>query len=232
MVVREKITWTWEGEQAFEQVNRALVSSTVLALPNSEKTFIQTVDSKNGYMTSVLLQVHGGKLRPIAYYSTKLDQVARALPTCLQAVIAAALAVQASATIVLYRPMVLKVPHAVSILLLQQKISYLSPARHLSCMAILLSQPNLMIERCTTLNPATLMPTEEDGEPHNCLDETDKLMMPRPDLKDVALGNPDLTLYVDGSSKKNETGINQSGYAVVTNTKTLKAQPLPAHYSA
>ena len=51
---------------------------------------------------------------------------------CLQAVVAAALAVQASAPIVLYRPFTLKVPHAVSVLLLQHKHAYMSPARHLS----------------------------------------------------------------------------------------------------
>lgn len=57
------------------------------------------------------------------------------------------------------------------------------------------------------------MPTEEDGEPHNCLEETDRLVMPRPDLKDISLKDPDLTLYIDGSCKKNETGTNQSGFA-------------------
>ncbi|XP_055521553.1 uncharacterized protein LOC129715722 [Leucoraja erinacea] len=232
MAAKERIEWTEEGEQAFKRVKQAPVSSTVLALPNSEKPFIQTVGSKNGYMTSVLLQEHGGKMKPVAYYSRKLDQVARALPTCLQTVIVASLAVQASATIVLYRTLTLWVPHAVAVLLLQQKISYLSPARHLSCMAVLLSQPHLTIERCTMLNPATLLPTEADGEPHSCLEGTDKLVMPRPDLKDVALKDPDLTLYIDGSCKKNEIGENMAGNAVVDDTRIIKAEALPKHFSA
>ncbi|TWW54276.1 hypothetical protein D4764_0188230 [Takifugu flavidus] len=42
--------------------------------------------------------------------------------------------------------------------------------------------PNLMIRRCTTLNPATLLPTAEEGHQHNCLDEVSTKVLPRPDL--------------------------------------------------
>lgn len=131
----------------------------MLAFPNYNKKFIQFVDCRNGFMTSVLTQEHGGRGRPIACYSSKLDEAGGAMPVCLQAVVAATLAVQASSQIVLFHPLVLKVPHAVSALLLQKKIAYISPARHLSCMAVLLSQSHLTNERCTILNPSTLMPT-------------------------------------------------------------------------
>ena len=46
------------------------------------------------------------------------------------------------------------------------------PARHLWCTAILLGQPNVAIERCTTLNMATLLPIAEDGEPHDFVAKT------------------------------------------------------------
>ncbi|TWW62407.1 hypothetical protein D4764_04G0010540 [Takifugu flavidus] len=42
--------------------------------------------------------------------------------------------------------------------------------------------PNLTIRRCTTLNPATLLPTAEEGHQHNCLDEVSTKVLPRPDL--------------------------------------------------
>lgn len=137
----------------------------------------------------------------MAYYSAKLDPVACALPACAKAVVAASEAVQASAVVVLYHPLTLLVTHTVSILLLQSKIAFLSPARHLSCMAVLLSQPNLTIKRCTTLNPATLMPTAEDGTPHNCLEKVTQTVLPRPDLKDEALTGGEVW-FVDGSSRK------------------------------
>lgn len=37
---------------------------------------------------------HGGNARPVAYYSGKLDTVAKAMPVCLKAAIAASMAVQ------------------------------------------------------------------------------------------------------------------------------------------
>lgn len=51
--------------------------------------FIQTMDKKQGCMTSVLLQLHGSKLDPLVYYAAKIDLVAVSLPLCLRAVAAA-----------------------------------------------------------------------------------------------------------------------------------------------
>ncbi len=38
-----------------------------------ERPFTQMVDEKHGFMSSVRLQTHGDRLRPIAYFSTKLE---------------------------------------------------------------------------------------------------------------------------------------------------------------
>ncbi len=62
----------------------------------------------------MLLQTHGDRLRPVAYFSTKLDAVAAGLSHCLRAVAAAELAVLASREFVGYSDLTLMVPHAVS----------------------------------------------------------------------------------------------------------------------
>ena len=232
MSAHDKIKWTTETEEAFVRLKQTLTGSSVLGLPNCEKPFVQTVDCREGFMTSVLTQEHGGKQRPIAFYSSQLDPVAKAMPVCVQAVIAASLAVQASAPVVLFKPLTLKVPHAVSVLLLQSKITFMSPARHLSCMTVLLSQPHLTIERCNTLNPSTLLPTAMDGEPHDCVAETERKVSARQDLTDVPLEDADIVMYVDGSCKKNPDGTTATGYAVVTQDTILKSAPLPSHLSA
>ena len=66
----------------------------------------------------------------------------------------------------------------------------MSPARHLSCM----TQPHQTIERCNTLNPSTLLPTAMDGEPHDCVAETERKMSARQDLTDVPLTDADIVM--------------------------------------
>ena len=85
----------------------------------------------------------------------------------------------------------------------------MSPARQLSCMTVLLSQPHITIERCVTLNPATLLPTAEDGNPHDCVAETDKTMAARADLRDMPFPEADLTMFVDGKAKRTLMAVMQ-----------------------
>ncbi|XP_036003044.1 uncharacterized protein LOC118566100 [Fundulus heteroclitus] len=196
----DKLTWTSEAESAFSQLKLALQQAPTLGLPDPKKPFVQAVDEKHGCMTSVLMQDHGGKLRPVAYYSGKLDPVAAGLPGCLRAVAAAERAVLASRDIVGYSELTVLVPHNVAIILLEQKTSHLSAARWLRYTSILLDLPNITVKRCNVLNPATLLPTPEDGDPHNCVSVLEEVCTPRPDLSDVPVENPDLQLFVDGSS--------------------------------
>ena len=81
---QHKITWTLEVEQSFTELKLALQSIPTLGLPDPTKRFTQTVDEKDGCMTSVLLQDHGNKLRPVAYFSLKLDPVAAGLQRYIQ----------------------------------------------------------------------------------------------------------------------------------------------------
>ena len=99
----------------------AIQSPPTLGLPDLTRPFTQILDTNDGCMTSVLFQNHGGKLRPVDYFSSKFDPLAAALPRCLKA--AAEKAIVASRDIVGYSDLTLLVLHAVSLLLLEQKIS-------------------------------------------------------------------------------------------------------------
>lgn len=57
-------------------------------------------------------------------------------------------------------------------------------------------------------------------------------VLPRPDLTDIPYVCADMTMFVDGSSRKNLDGTNATGYAVVTTESVLSAKALPRHYSA
>ncbi len=112
---------------------------------------------------------------------------------------------------------------AVSMILQEQRTSHLSTARWLRYHTILLDMPNVTVKRCTTLNPATLLPTEEDGEEHHCCLS----------VLDTPLENCDNVLFVDGSASKDlQTGLNKVGFAVTTEFEVVKSAKLPSNYSA
>jgi len=142
MTASEKIKWTDSAEDAFCKLKQTLAGSGTLALPNYTKPFFQTVDCREGFMTSMLSQKYGTKSKPVAYFSKRLDPVAAATPYCVQAVLSAAMAVHASAEIVLFHPLTLLVPHSVSILLHQTNMKFLSPTRHLSFLTPLTATPD------------------------------------------------------------------------------------------
>ena len=78
---------------------------------------------------------------------------------------------------------------------------------------VVLSVPELNIQRCNTVNPATRMMIPIDGTPHDCLWATNTFLKPREDMHNQPI-TADFTLFVDGSCFRDATG-NHAGYAII-----------------
>lgn len=116
-------------------------------------------------------------------------------------------------------------------ILLQANLSYLTHARQLSYVGILLSQSHITLEKCGQLNPSTLLPTPEDGEQHSCMKALDEETKPRPDIHSTP--QPSYSdIFVDGSASKNNLGRNCVGYAITTTDSVIEAKPLSPSHSA
>ncbi|KAG6925553.1 hypothetical protein G0U57_014216 [Chelydra serpentina] len=227
----DPLEWSSEAKNAFTQLKQALSRSPALGIPDYQKPFTLYCHEKNGVALGVLTQSHGDKQRPVAYYNSPLDPVAAGLPPCLRAVAAAAALVESSASLVLESTLCLAVPHAVTSLLLKSKTQHLSNSRLTKYEMLLLNASNVTLTRCAVLNPASLLPAEGDGEPHDCLTLTADLTTPRADLKDISLSNPELIFYVDGSCLRNPSGSLVAGYAVCSQHEITEAHSLPAVHS-
>ena len=81
----------------------------------------------------------------------------------------------------------------------------------------LLTYPDVRIQKCTTSNPADVIPLEFEREPHECVAETMRYTKLRPDLEATTLVQADVTYFVDGSCFRDHLG-NHAGYAVVQET--------------
>jgi len=226
------LTWTQEADKAFVTLKQALSFAPALGIPNYEKRFHLYVNESRGFAQSVLAQKHGNKLRPVAYYSTKLDTVAQGFPSCLKAVAAASLAVQATEPLVAGHILILIVPHAATAVLLKIKTQHLSASRAKTYKRSLTAPPNITMRRCPPLNPASLLPVELDGDPHDCEEVIVHTCLPRPDLRDTPIQNSELILYVDGSSSRTPDGLLLTGYAVCSDHKVIEKGRLAANCSA
>ncbi|XP_024234276.1 uncharacterized protein LOC112217899 isoform X2 [Oncorhynchus tshawytscha] len=227
MAMSDKIKWTPEGLTALTKLKQLMTTSPCLGLPDHSKPLNLFVCERNGFMSSVLTQEHGGKQCPVGYYSKQLDSVARGLVCCLRAVAAAT-----CADIVAMCELTVHVPHAVHALISQAKTAHLTPARLLHYQNVLLTMCHVTLKRCTVLNPATLLPTDDDGEPHDCAELLELVSKPRSDLTDVPLQNAHLELFVDGSAQRSEKGEPLVAYVVTTASTTLESAKLPSQLSA
>jgi hypothetical protein len=75
--LKEKLNWEMEHQQAFESLQRAMVSAPVLAYPNSTGVFILDVDASDAAIGAELSQIQEGRERVIAYGSQSLAKAQR-----------------------------------------------------------------------------------------------------------------------------------------------------------
>ncbi|CAM4712260.1 unnamed protein product [Lepidochelys kempii] len=230
--VPEPLPWTTLHNNALTALKQALTSAPALGRPDYAKPFTLFCHEQSGTASGVLTQPFGPGQRPVAYFSILLDPVAQGLPPCLRAVAAAAVLVEKASGLTLGHPLLVQVPHAIAALLNRGSTQHLTAARLTRYELALLANQAVTLRRCEVLNPATLLPLPEDGEPHNCLHVVDLISTPRPDLSDIPLQNPDLQLFCDGSACRDEFGALRVGYAIVTLMATLEAHALPTQKSA
>ena len=207
-----------------------------LGLPNFDKPFHLYCHENNGIAAGILGQSFASLIRPIAYFSCQLDPVASGMPPCLRAVAAAATLIDKASTLTLGSPIHLYVPHSVSAILQVHRTQHVSTRWQTTYEQALLTNPSIILHRCNTLNPATLLPLPDDGEPHSiphdCLATIEMVSKPWEDLSDIPLDNPDLLLFCDGSCKRNSRGTIITGYAIVSPHETLEAYSWPTIRSA
>ncbi|KAJ1177910.1 hypothetical protein NDU88_003162 [Pleurodeles waltl] len=234
----DKIELKGDEMDAFVELKECMCRAPALGMPDYTKPFTLFCHERDACSLSVLTQAHGGVNRPVAYFSATLDPVAAALPGCLRAVAAVGISLTQSEGIVMGHPVTVMVPHSVEILLTRSRTQHMTGARLTRYETIILGSPNVQLKRCTTLNPATLLPGEnaeienaEDVE-HDCLQVTEFCTKPRPDIKDTKLDENDQILFVDGSCLRDGMGILKAGYAVCTVTGVLEAGWLQGVYSA
>ena len=129
--------------------------------------------------------------RPMAYLPKWLDNVATGWLGCLRALSVVALLVREATKLNLGQDLIIKVPHEVNTLLRGDPHNWLSTSQIIQYQGLLCENPNLRIEPCQTLNPATLLPVGEDGPSYDCGEILKEVYTSRPNLRDQPIPDPD-----------------------------------------
>lgn len=80
--------------------------------------------------------------------------------------------------------------------------------------------PNITVKKCTVLNPASLLPTAANDEPHDFIAAISGICSSRPEQQDTPLANFNLKVFVDDLvSRIPDTSENKVGYVVITEHK-------------
>ncbi|KAJ1138388.1 hypothetical protein NDU88_004775 [Pleurodeles waltl] len=217
-----------EELEAFMELRECMCRAPALGMPDYTKPCLLFCHERDACSLSVLTQVHGGENRPVAYFSATLHPVAAALLGCLRAVAAVGQSLTQCEGIVMGYPLTVMVPHSVEILLTRTKTQHMTNARLTKYETIILGSPNVLLKRCTVLNPATLLSAEntevnnEEEVEHDCLEVTELCTKPRPDIQDTQLKENDCIMFVDGSCLRDSVGMLRDGYALPLEIAVVK----------
>lgn len=195
--------------------------------------FFLSTNSEEGTAFGILAQEWAGSKKPVAYISKLLDPVSRGWPTCLQAVVAAALLVEEATKVTFGGELKVLSPHNIRGVLQQKADKWITDARLLKYEGILISSPKLTLETTSLQNPAQFLYGEPSNElTHDCLHNIEEQTKIRPDLEEEELIEGE-KLFVDGSSRVID-GKRKSGYAVIEGKtfKVLESGPLSPSWSA
>ncbi|KAK0144494.1 Gag-Pol polyprotein [Merluccius polli] len=211
------LTWTQDGHMAFETIQQRLQEAPALAFPDYSKNFVLYVSTstRGKFACAVLCQPTGVGMspQPVSYYSTAFSEVELGLPLCYRALVGVNLMYEKASSITMGYPVTILTHHSL---------------RNLLNRGRLLEQEDVTLARCNTVNPAETLPTLEDGEPHDCVQEAER-------YSKLRSGDADLELWTDGSCYWIGDRLS-AGYAVVraqdTGFVVEKAEVIPQPASA
>lgn len=98
---------------AHDALKAALVRSPALGLPDYKKDFHVYARDNCKTMAGVLAQEHGGRIRPVAFFSKILPVAVQGMPACLRALAASAMIVEMSTPLTLGNSTILHTTHDV-----------------------------------------------------------------------------------------------------------------------
>jgi hypothetical protein len=133
----------------------------------------------------------------VGYLSKELDNVSKRWAGCLRALAATCLLIPEAQKLILGQPLTIYTPHDLGGLLRAKGGLWLSDNRLLKYQAQLLACPDVSLQVCSALNPASLLPTEGEPLMHFCEEVLAECYLARPDLLDQSLPDPDLTLFTN-----------------------------------
>jgi hypothetical protein len=106
----------------------------------------------------VLGQMKGPTFAPVAYLSKQLDPVVKGWQPCLHALAVVALLTQESSKLTFGKPTTVLSPHWLADFLSHCCLSNLSPSRLQLFDPTFIENPDVTLQACPPLNPATLLP--------------------------------------------------------------------------